>query len=97
VTVVSCPTSAAITGAHVRITTYDYEDYTGPDGRVCYGDVGALGATFNIVVDKAGYQSKTAGPFQPEDRSSFDTQVCIDPAAPPTQDGGTAIDAGDSG
>ena len=97
VTVVSCSTSSTIAGAHVRMPPYDFDDYTGPDGHICYGDVGALGETFTIQVDKRGYQSKTAGPYTPQDRYSFSAQVCLDPLAPPPSDGGTESDAGDGG
>jgi hypothetical protein len=94
VTVVVCNMPSRITGAHVRMPPYDFDDYTGPDGRVCYSDVGALGERFTIDVDKRGYQSKTAGPFQPENGSAhFDTEVCLEPTAPPAQDGGTSPDA----
>jgi hypothetical protein len=89
VTVVSCKTETKITGARVRIATYRYDDYTGPDGRACYSDVGTLGSAFTIDVDKPGYASKTAGPFQPEHGSqTYDAQVCLEPTSGSTADGG---------
>jgi hypothetical protein len=93
VTVVACNAPSTITGAHVRIPVYEYDDFTGPDGRACYGDVGALGERFDIQVDKPGYHSKTAGPFQPENGSAqFDAKVCLDPLAMPDADAGAGHD-----
>lgn len=90
VKVVACKTDAKIAGARVRVSPYQLEGQTGPDGKYCDGSVGTLRSAFSVEVDKPSYASKTAGPFQPENGSySYDTQVCLDPAPlQTTPDGG---------
>jgi len=86
VKVTSCEDADPIVGARVQFSDYRAESYTEPDGVACYGDVGELPETLEIVVEKPGYQLETARVETPGGAGDFDTAVCLtpDPAADST-------------
>ena len=79
VTVTSCDDADPIVGAKVQFPEFQAEEYSQPNGVACYGNVGELPESVEIVVEKPGYQLERTRVDTPGGPGNFDAALCLKP------------------